>query len=236
MKINQMIHFPGRVIRFIKRKLIPPDKYQSEMSFWKDNYRSSGRKIDNRWYTKVMLQMAGVSSASFVRGKVLADFGCGPHGSLEWAAEADECIGIDVLADKYGEYFDFTGHNMRYITCSETEIPLPDNSVDILFTLNAMDHAFHFDLMSSECLRILKPGGEFIGEFNLNEPPSVCEPQMLTESMIQDNILNYLEKVSCRLTKKGKPGSHFRYLFENEDLPAGTQTECMLWVRGYKKL
>jgi SAM-dependent methyltransferase len=233
--VKSVLHFFLRSTRYIIRIIIPPDKYQAELAFWKELYRNQGNKFDNKWYVNILLPLSGEDLSASFKNKVLADFGCGPQGSLEWAIEASERIGIDVLMDRYESIFNLSGHNMHYVTCSETEIPLPDNSVDVLFTLNAMDHTTYFEIMSKECLRILKPKGLFVGGFNLNEKFTVCEPQVLTESRVKENILNYLDISYYRLTKRGKSKAHFKYFFENDDLQSGTEEVCMLWIRGIKK-
>jgi ubiquinone/menaquinone biosynthesis C-methylase UbiE len=235
MESRSIIYFPRKVAGYIWRHIFPPDKYKSELLFWKRLFREQGNRFNNSWYVNIMLPMSGEKSAESFSGKVVADFGCGPQGSLWWVEAASERLGIDVLADKYREVFDLSNQKMKYIGCSETEIPLPDNSVDILFTLNAMDHVRHFDIISRECLRILKPGGLFAGGFNLNEEPTATEPQKLTEDAVNDNILKHLQVKSYRITRKGPTGSHFKYFFENSDLQPGFPDICMLWVYGTKK-
>lgn len=235
MRNNLLIGFLKRNIRFIIYAIRPPDKLQSELRFWKKVFKSNGNKFNNSWYVNIMLPMSGETSDSFLKDKVVADFGCGPAGSLTWASSAMERIGIDVLVDQYSKCFDLTNHNMKYINCSETYIPLEDNSIDILYTLNAMDHTKYFDIMSKECLRVLKPGGLFIGSFNLNELPTASEPQLLTESLVQKHILQYCECTSYRLTLTGTERKRFDYFFKKEDLPSGTQKVCMLWVSCIKK-
>jgi ubiquinone/menaquinone biosynthesis C-methylase UbiE len=229
------IGFIKNSIRFIINKIITPDKFLSELKYWRKVYKSGGNSFNNSWYINIMLPMSGETTDSFLKDKVVADFGCGPAGSLTWAVSAKERIGIDVLADQYSKYFDLTGHNMKYVNCTESYIPLEDDTVDLLYTLNAMDHTKHFEIMSKECLRILKPGGLFTGSFNLNEIPTATEPQMLTEAVVKKNILNYLECISYRLTKTGVSGKRFDYFFRLDDLPSGTKKVCMLWIRGYKK-
>lgn len=226
---------PFKILTYVKQILLPPSKYQSELAFWKEIYKNQGNRFNNSWYINILLPMSGEESPASFKDKVIADFGCGPQGSLEWAKEASERIGIDVLMDQYKSNFDISSHNMHYVTCSETEIPLPNNSVDVLFTLNAMDHTSNFEIMCKECLRILKPQGLFVAEFNLNEKITKCEPQVLTETKVKENISNYLDISYYRLTKKGGAKSHFNYFFENEDLPSDTKEVCLLWLRGNKK-
>ena len=58
---------------------------------------------------------------------------------------------------------------MCYVRSTEKTIPLPSNYVDVLFTLNAIDHVARFEVMCKEILRILAPGGDFFASFNLDD-------------------------------------------------------------------
>ncbi len=121
-----------------------------------------------------MLAMAEEKDTDFYEGKIIADFGCGPRGSLVWAEKPCFRIGIDALADIYADEFtdNIINHGMIYVKSTEKVIPLPSNSIDIMFTLNAVDHVDCFSEMCDEIIRVIKPGGEFIGSFNLEEPSS----------------------------------------------------------------
>src|ERR1035437_1167159 len=114
-------------------------------------------------------------------------------------------IGIDVLVDLYADAFkdDLISHGMVYVKSTEAVIPLPSNFVDVVITLNAIDHVDRFAEMCQEVLRILKPGGEFIASFNLEEPASRTEPQRLTEELVKVNLLDHLETLSYRVSKQG---------------------------------
>ena len=182
-----------------------------------------------------MLAMAGESTDDFLKGKIVADFGCGPRGSLVWARSALLQIGIDVLADRYADEFTdiITSHGMIYLKSTENVIPLPSGFVDIMFTLNAIDHVDKFSNICIELLRVLRPGGEIIGSFNLEEPSSPCEPQQLNEKIIKENLLNHLEVISYRITKKGPKGDLYAPFF-NGNLSYRIGQEGFLWVRARK--
>lgn len=184
-----------------------------------------------------MLAMAEESNDNFLKGKIIADFGCGPRGSLVWAGSALLRIGIDVLADRYADEFteNITSHGMIYLKSTENVIPLPSDFVDIMFTLNAMDHVDNFSVMCKEIMRVIKPGGQFIGSFNLEEPASICEPQQLNEKIIKENLLNNLEVQSYRISKKG-PGENLYAPFFDRNLSYKPGREGFLWVRARKKI
>jgi SAM-dependent methyltransferase len=118
---------------------------------------------------------------------------------------------------------------------TEKVIPLPSDFVDVMFTLNAIDHVDNFSAMCSEIIRVLKPGGFFIGSFNLEELPSPCEPQQLDEKKIKDNLLSKLEIKSYRITKKGPEDDLYSPFFTNS-LSYKPGQEGYLWVKAMKPL
>src|SRR5262249_9726251 len=132
-------------------------KHAEELAFWKSRLVKDQGTFQNKHYERIMLGMAHESSQSFLRGRVVGDFGCGPRGSLVWADAASLRIGIDVLADAYADAFtdNVIFHNMIYLKSTEEVIPLPSNFVDILFTLNAVDHVANLPQMCREMIRIL---------------------------------------------------------------------------------
>lgn len=231
--VRQVIPSPvKRFLRPLYFRLAKPDKYASELAYWQDRYVFGGGRFQNSHYQRTMLALAGERSDDFLRGKVVADFGCGPRGSLTWMQSPAERIGIDVLADSYLRHFDLSSQQMRYVTSTEMQIPLGDQTVDVLFTLNAMDHVNNFPVMCGELLRILRPGGDFLGSFNIEEPPTACEPQMLTEESVKAHLLDHLEITSYRVAGMGPEENRYLHFFD--ETPAPTQGERVLWVRARK--
>jgi ubiquinone/menaquinone biosynthesis C-methylase UbiE len=205
-------------------------KYQEGKNYW-DTEWDAGR-FGNDHYEKTMLALANEPSADFLKGKICADFGCGPMGSLCWATPARARIGIDVMANSFEQYR-IKDHDMVYVVSTERKIPLPSNYVDILFTLNALDHVNFLVPMCNELLRILAPGGIFFGSFNLGGPPTFNEPLTLTESALQQTLLRHFEIESYRTAAPGPPGNTYKYFNVPGEPPApGTG---YLWVRAKKR-
>ena len=219
------------LLKFAGLLSIPGVKHTAEFYYWYTALKKEGGTFLNGWYRGLMLRMANETTNDFIREKVIADFGCGPRGSLCWATEAKDRIGIDVLVDQYRK-LNIDEQNMRYVQSSETSIPLDSASVDILFTLNAMDHVDDFDVMCSEIHRILKPGGELIGSFNLEEEASICEPQTLTEERIKQSLLSHLTILSYRTAKHGPAKNLYRHFSDNSEPP--TEGPRFLWLRAKK--
>jgi SAM-dependent methyltransferase len=224
-----------KIIRPVKNYFLK--KHVEELSFWKSRLEIDKGTFANAHYEKLLLGMAEEPNDNFLKGKVVADFGCGPRGSLVWARSANLRIGIDVLADVYAEEFteNIIAHQMIYLKSTEKVIPLPSDFVDVMFTLNAIDHVDNFSAMCSEIIRVIKPGGFFIGSFNLEELPSPCEPQQLDEKKIKDNLLSKLEIKSYRITKKGPEDDLYSPFFTNS-LSYEPGQEGYLWVKAMKPL
>lgn len=213
------------------------NKNEAELAFWGSRLEIDKGKFTNSHYKKIMLAMAEEVNDDFLKGKIVADFGCGPRGSLVWINSASLRIGIDVLADRYANAFpeNITSHGMIYVKSTEKVIPLPSEFVDTIFTLNAIDHVDNFEVMCQEILRVLKPGGEMIASFNLEEPASPCEPQQLNEKIIKKNLLDHLNIQSYRITKKGPKENQYAPFYEGK-LSYEVGQEGFLWVRAKKPL
>jgi|TARA_B100001964_G_C14064319_1_gene522860 SAM-dependent methyltransferase len=221
--------------KFLRLLQGPSIKYENELLYWQRHYLTDGGRFHNSQYRKKMLGMAEENDSQFLENKVVADFGCGPRGSLSWVKSAKELIGIDVLADDYALLFDLSQHNMRYVRSDEMHIPLPLGYVDVLFSLNAIDHVDNFEVMCKELFRILKPGGSFIGSFNIDMRSTINEPQTLTEKRIKNHLLDHLEVQSYRVASPGPPNiDDYCHFFDNS--PSPTTGPRFIWVRATKPI
>lgn len=216
-------------------KLNPAFKYEHSMGYWDAEYAAGN--FDYLDYEKKMLALAGQPDDSFLVGKVVADFGCGPMGTLMWAKSAKARIGIDVTAVAFSRY-DIRAHNMIYVESTERRIPLPDNSVDILYTINALDHTNNLQAMCDELVRILAPGGILLASFNLGEEPTFDEPQTLSEAVLDRVLLNRFDVTFRKVAAIGPINDAYRYFYDDTPEPAPptpTDGTGFLWVRARKK-
>jgi SAM-dependent methyltransferase len=210
-------------------------KHSHELKYWKERYQKEGSRLLNDHYAKLMLGIAGESNDDFLKGKIVGDFGCGPRGSLIWAKQASLRIGIDVLASRYIRCFpqEYLSHNMIYVTCTEHSIPIPDATIDILYTVNALDHVENLAVMCNELRRILKPGGLIIGSYNLNHAKTKAEPQTITEDRLKMLLFRDYEIISWRVSAPGSldsPETQYGPLYSNQLIdPKGG--EAFLWAR-----
>lgn len=213
-------------------------KYDAELSYWKSRHEIE-KKLQNHWYKNLFLYIAEKENDSFIEDKIIADFGCGPRGSLAWATKARISIGIDVLVQEYLDCFgvEMTEHNMCYVTSSEHFIPLPSEFADIVSTINSMDHVQNFSEMSRELVRILKPNGLLIASFNINEEETPTEPLTLTEEIIRSFMDQYFNVINCRIAYKGLPGNPTYENFQKGELVehASKDKPAIMWISAKKK-
>lgn len=210
-------------------------KAGAELGYWKKCFRREGNTFQNEHYQRLLLAMAGEADDGFLRGLRIADFGCGPRGSLSWVSSTETKIGIDLLATAYLQHFPaaLKTHGMIYVTSTEKLIPIPAAYLDTIFTLNAFDHVADIDLMADEIRRILKPGGELIGSFNLNEAKTKAEPHCLNETWLRESFFAGYEISSWRVSAKPKAGYLYQPLLDDKLLPVD-HGPAILWVRARK--
>ena len=105
--------------------------------------------------------------ASF-EGKTVLDLGCNRgyllHSFLQ--QEKFNAIGADLvsyyLKDARRDY----GDVIQFVETTPTSIPVPDNSVDIVYTIDTIEHLSQPKELFEDVHRILKPGGLFLIHFN----------------------------------------------------------------------
>lgn len=207
-------------------------KHFAELTYWKKQYKKEKPQLQNSWYKDIMLLMAGEKDDSFLEEKNVADFGSGPRDTLGWIKSTDHKYALDVLSRDYLK-FGINKYNTIYPVVTEDYIALPDQLIDVLFCMNALDHVVHLDKSCTELLRIMKSGALFIGSFNINEKFNWSEPQTLTEGKLEDHFLK-----------------HFNIIHKKRTISAGTKSVCdnfrntaevdlkrpyYLWVKAQKK-
>ncbi len=100
--------------------------------------------------------------------KTVLDLGCNRgyllHSFLQ--QEKFTAIGADLvsyyLKDARRDY----GNVIEFIQTTPTTIPLPDNSVDVIYTIDTVEHLSQPKEIFMEAFRVMKPGGQFLIHFN----------------------------------------------------------------------
>ncbi|WP_208456923.1 class I SAM-dependent methyltransferase [Lysobacter solisilvae (ex Woo and Kim 2022)] len=105
------------------------------------------------------------------QGAVILDLGCGTGVSLDLfrgAAPGSRWIGVDI--EHSPEVDARTRADGEFRTYDGVNIPADDRSIDLIYSRQVFEHVRHPEPLLSDILRVLKPGGSFIGSTSHLEP------------------------------------------------------------------
>lgn len=143
---------------------------------------------------------------------IVLDIGCGESAFVLMLAKyAKKVYGIDDASfANYSDWFndiskkqEIQSGRVEILEQSAKTIPLPDESIDVVYTISALEH-FDGDgdiLAVSEVNRILKKGGYFVGTVDYNpateKPLGNDDPcKVYTYESFMDRVVQYS---GCRL-------------------------------------
>ena len=158
-------------------------KQMAELDCWARQYAARGEKpfTGERAFLRYC-SLFGIEKHSF-RNQLVADIGCGPNGALHHF-EAKRKFGVDVLARCFRP-FAVEEHDIIYLAAPAEDLPFVDRYLDVVLSLNALDHVDGFEQAIREIYRVLKPEGEVHLAFNLGHPATLHEPQTLTQERVR---------------------------------------------------
>jgi ubiquinone/menaquinone biosynthesis C-methylase UbiE len=98
--------------------------------------------------------------------------------------------------------------NVEIISGVAEKIPLPDNSVDLIFSNNGLNNVNDIKSVLSECHRISKIGAQLV--FTYNTERTMVEFYSVMEDVLRDrNMLNEICLMKKHIYKKRKPVEEF---------------------------
>ncbi|MER2195016.1 class I SAM-dependent methyltransferase [Methylobacterium brachiatum] len=202
-----------------------------ELAFWRKTLWKSKGRFYNAHLVPFYTTFFGLDR-EFYAGKRVLDVGCGPVGSLEWATEALERVGLDPLADSYVK-LNRGLHQMRYVAAPSESIPFPNGRFDVVTMFNALDHVEDVGRTVGELKRVCAPGGTILLIVEINHPPTVTEPHLLDMSIVDQ----FDDFTVARIEVFGIRDDHDVYgsLTDRHPLP-GADKPGILCLRLTKKL
>ena len=149
--------------------------------FWEQGPCGSGEVIvgdlaprTREWFEKIETHRYQVepfihSVAQFSRhhGKKVLEVGVGAGTDhLQWARAGAQCFGVDLTQaaiDTTRARFAMYGFTSELQRLDAEELPFPDASFDIVYSWGVIHHSEKPEVIIKEILRVLKPGGHFVG-------------------------------------------------------------------------
>lgn len=157
-----------------------PTKYKErhELRYWNSRVKAE-RTLTNDHYCYFYTDYFGINQ-TYYDGKKILDIGCGPRGSLEWARNASERIGLDTLANEYMG-MGASSHHMQYIDGMAEAIPFPADHFDVVCSFNSLDHVSNLELALENVYRVLQNDGIFLLIVETHHQPTATEPVQIED-------------------------------------------------------
>jgi SAM-dependent methyltransferase len=156
-----------------------------------DTYGGRRRQIARAEVRRVLSE-AGIEDTRFFEGRVVLDIGPGPLGFPD-ACGAAVSIGVEPLAERFADAgLLLPDSRAVYLAIGAEEIPLVSGTVDVVLSRNSLDHVRDPDAVVSEVHRLLRPGGTFILNVDLDHPATATEPHTFTAQRVRE-LLNSFE-------------------------------------------
>ncbi len=205
-------------------------KKHEEMTYWKKKHaESAGGVLKNAHYGYFYTSHFTIDPKEY-SGRAILDIGCGPRGSLEWADNAKERVGLDPLVNQYRK-LGIGAHRMSYVCAPSERIPFAQEYFDFVTSFNSLDHVDDVDKTLSEITRVLKRNGTFLLITEINHPPTPTEPHTLTEEII-DRLSRDFTAVAVKLTAIRSDHDIYGSLHEDAPyVPGPTHTPSILSAR-----
>lgn len=139
-------------------KLTPYQEY--ELSYWnRTGIKKKGKEGNKKELNEYLDKISSICKLPENPQNAM-DIGCGPYGGISLVYNAKYWTLIDVLNNVYKDMVKRDPHFI-YLNCSGEEIPIDDNSFDVIFSTNALDHTEDRVRCENEVYRMLKPNGVF---------------------------------------------------------------------------
>lgn len=133
--------------------------------------------------------------------------------------------GIDpwrAAAKRAQKKIDFYGiTNVKIINGVAENIPLNNNTIDLIVSNNGLNNVKNLDIAFDECARILKPGGQFIQTMNLDN--TMHEFYTAFEIILKSlNLHNCIDLMHQQILKKRKPLNTVTNMLQNKGFAVET--------------
>ena len=101
-------------------------------------------------------------------GKTVLELGCNRGYLLDSFLKHHnfKAIGADIDDELLALGREELGDKIEFIRSTPTTIPLPDASVDVIYSIDTFEHLSHPNEILMECHRVLRPGGVFFLHFS----------------------------------------------------------------------
>lgn len=165
------------------------NKGAKHFGFYPDGTNSSSMKIAQRRMTREVADQLGLK-----KGQRVLDAGTGFGVSASQIANeyGVEVIGVDLNERELKEAKHKYAKTSEFAVADYTNLPLSDNSIDAVYTMETLSHAEDLKAVLKEFLRVLKPGGKIcFSEYTLDQDISFSHKDLETMNIIIDGTATF---------------------------------------------
>jgi arsenite methyltransferase len=105
--------------------------------------------------------------------------------------------------------------NVEIITGVAENIPLPNNSIDLIISNNGLNNVDDLNKSLNECSRISKTGSQLVFTYNTDKTMSEFY-SVFEEVLLEKNMMNELTLMKEHIHKKRKPVEEFIHLLNDK--------------------
>jgi SAM-dependent methyltransferase len=130
----------------------------AELEFWRGWRRIHVyRDLHLEDYWREQMELLGVEPQT-INGKTVLDLGCGPVGIVNFLPPTGTRWAVDPLLHRYSERIAAAGVGFC-AGCGEW-LPFPNESMDVVFCFNVLDHVSDAGAVLREIYRVLRPAAQ----------------------------------------------------------------------------
>ncbi|NOD64537.1 MULTISPECIES: glycoside hydrolase family 99-like domain-containing protein [unclassified Ruegeria] len=161
---------------------------------------------------------------SLADGLDVLDIACGEgYGTDIIAASAKSVIGVDVSASAVEHAkFHYRDPRLCFRAGSATDIPIPDQSVDLVVSFETIEHLEEHDRMIQEVRRVLRPGGLLLisspNKYEYSDKPGYSNPFHVKE-LYTDEFLELIGRYFPNTCHYGQRLSAASLIANKQTLP-----------------
>jgi len=164
------------------------------------------RRQEARAQVLRVLREAGIDDDDYFAGKVVLEIGPGAVGFPE-ACGARVALAVEPLAPRLAEAGLLIEGDAVYLAVGAEAIPVLDGSVDVVVARNSLDHVVDPAAVCAEVRRILRPGGTFILNVDIDHAPTPTEPHAFTLDDVRALVEDFdVERETVREVPHGNEG------------------------------
>ena len=143
---------------------------------------------------------------------LILDIGCGPYDNI--SAIPGQHIFLDDIMDAFASRL--SAHHDGLRICARTELmPIATGSVDVLYSVNMIDHVDDMPETIAEMHRVLRPGGRVYLQTYFNSHPLLeTEPGVVDRSFLDTFVAPYFSFEYMRTFAMGDPAIPSSYTMD----------------------